>query len=65
VYAFNPNNKERIGLITYYKTYGITILNKHVDYDHAPILKKIEEEVNALIIGPFEKQLVKKYMYIS
>jgi hypothetical protein len=27
----NPGTKERKGLITYYKTYGITILKKHVD----------------------------------
>ncbi len=34
VHARNPNIKKRKGLITYYKTYVITTLKKHVDSDH-------------------------------
>jgi hypothetical protein len=34
VNILNVRTKERKGLITYYKTYGITILKKHVDVDH-------------------------------
>jgi hypothetical protein len=58
VHNLNPNTKERNRLITYYKTYGITTLKKHVDNDHATIVKKIKEETNALIRGPFEKHQV-------
>ncbi len=37
-----------------------------MDCDHATIVKKLEEEVNALVVrGPFEKQLVKIRMNIS
>jgi hypothetical protein len=38
----NPRTKERKGLITYYKTYGIIVLKKHVDANHFIIAKKIE-----------------------
>ncbi len=64
VHALNPNTKERNGFITYYKTYGITILKKHVDSFHAMIIKKIEEKVNVFIRGSFEKQLVKNKMNV-
>jgi len=47
-------------LITYYKTYGISTLKKHVDNDHAIIVKKIEEEINVIKRGPIEKQQKKK-----
>ncbi len=46
MHAINPNIKERKMFITYYKTYGISILKKHVDNDHATIAKKFEEEIN-------------------
>jgi hypothetical protein len=36
----NLNTKERKWLITYYKTYGIIVLKKHADSDHAIIIKK-------------------------
>jgi len=52
--------KERKMLITYYKTYGISTLKKHVDNDHAIIVKKIEEEINVIKRGPIEKQQKKK-----
>ncbi len=52
--------KERKGLITYYKTYGITTLKKHVDADHFIIVKKFEEEINNEIGRIIEKQPTKK-----
>jgi hypothetical protein len=56
----NPRTKERKGLITYYKTYGITALKKHVDANHSIIVKKFEQEINNEIIRNVEKQYVKK-----
>ncbi len=56
----NPRTEERKGFKTYYKTYGITVLQKHVDVDHSIIAKKFEEEINNEIIGSVEKQHVKK-----
>jgi hypothetical protein len=44
VHAFNPDTKERKGFITHYKTYGITILKKYVDSDHAIIIKKLRKK---------------------
>jgi hypothetical protein len=35
----NPKNKLRKGLISYYKTNGITCLQKHLDVDHFVIFK--------------------------
>ncbi len=59
VNILNPRIKERNGLIIYYKTYGITAFNKHVDADHSIIVKKLEE-INNEIIGNVERQLAKK-----
>ncbi len=64
LHALNPNTKERKGFITYYKTYGIIVLKKHVDSDHTTIIKKIEEKVNVLVRGPIERQLAKKRMNV-
>jgi hypothetical protein len=55
----NPRTKERKGLITYYKTYGITILKKHVDANHS-IIAKFFEKINNEVIGNVEKQPAKK-----
>ncbi len=41
--GFNPRTKERKGLITYYKTYGIITLKKHVNACHSIIAKKIHK----------------------
>jgi len=49
--------KKRKILITYYKTYGITTLKKHVD---SIIVKKIDKKVNGLIKRTFLKQPTKK-----
>jgi hypothetical protein len=56
----NPRTKQRKGLITYYKTYGITALKKHVDVNHYVIVKKFEEEIDNEIIKNVERQHVKK-----
>jgi hypothetical protein len=34
--------KERNGLINYYKIYGITIIEKHLDVDHSIIVNFFE-----------------------
>ncbi len=60
VNILNPRTKERKGLITYNKTYGITVLTKHVDADHFIIVKFFEEEINNETIGIIEKQSEKK-----
>ncbi len=64
IHAFNLNTKEREKLRTYYKTYDITTFKKHVDSDHATIVKKIEEKIN-LVSGPIERQFAKKRMNVS
>jgi hypothetical protein len=60
VHVFNPNTKERKGLITYFKTYCITILKKHVDNDFIIIVKSFDKVINALVRRPIEKQLPTK-----
>jgi hypothetical protein len=45
IHVFNPIPKERKGLITYYKTYGITISKKNVDINHSMIAKKMKEKL--------------------
>jgi hypothetical protein len=49
----NPRIKERKGLITYCKTYGTTILKKHVD--HFIITKNFEKKINNEITESVEK----------
>jgi hypothetical protein len=49
VNVLNLKTKKRKGLITYYKTCGITTLKKHVGAYHSMITKKIEEKVTNLI----------------
>ncbi len=44
VNGLNPRTKERKGLITYYKTYGIIIIKKHVNAYHSIIAKKLTME---------------------
>ncbi len=34
------------GLVTYYKTSGITCLQKHLDVDHLTIYKRFQEKIN-------------------
>jgi len=56
----NSKTKERRGLITYYKTYGITALKKHVNANHFAIAKKFEKAIDNEIIESVERNLQKK-----
>jgi hypothetical protein len=56
----NSRTKERRGLITYYKTYGITALKKHVDANHYVIAKKFQKEINNEITKNLKDNLQKK-----
>jgi len=60
----NVRIKEIKGLITYYKTYGIIALKKHVDADHFIIVKKIEKEINNEPIRTVERQPTKKWQNV-
>jgi hypothetical protein len=60
VNILNPRTKERKDLVTYYKTYAIIVLKKHVNVDHSIIAKKFEKEINNEIIKSVERQLAKK-----
>jgi hypothetical protein len=62
---YNPRTKLRKGLISYYKTNGISTLKKHVDVEHNLLAKKLNEEVNSLMRSQVEKQLVKKRQNVS
>jgi hypothetical protein len=64
VHAFNLNTKERERLRTYYNTYGLTTFIKHVDSDHATIVKKIEEKVK-LVKGLIQRKFAKTRMNVS
>jgi hypothetical protein len=46
VNVHNPRTKERKGLITYYKTYGIITLKKQLDVYHSIIVFFFEKKVN-------------------
>jgi len=56
----SPRTKERKGLITYYKIYGIIVLKKHVDVNHFIIANKIEEKINNEITKSVEIKLQRK-----
>jgi len=53
----NSKTQTRKGLISYYKTNGITSLKKHVDVKHIVIIKMFEEEVKSL---PSKKRMCHK-----
>ncbi len=61
----NSRKKLRKGLISYYKTSGITCLHKHFDVEHLVIYKKFQEEINNQGRKNVEKQLAKKKAHIS
>ncbi len=46
VHDFNSSTKKRKCFTTYYKTYEIIALKKHVNVKHALIFKNIEEDMN-------------------
>jgi hypothetical protein len=60
LHAPSPNTKERKTFTTYYITYEITALKKHVDTNHVLIVKISEKEVNGPIKKTFEMKLAKK-----
>jgi hypothetical protein len=43
--SYSKHKKEKKDLKTYYKTYGITTLKKHVDANHFLIFKKIKRKL--------------------
>ncbi len=53
----NPRTQARNGLISYYKTNGVTYLKKHVDKNHVIVVKRFEQEVTHLMIRTNENQL--------
>lgn len=59
----NPNDKQRKGVITHYKTYEIINFKKHVNVNHKIILKKFQE-VNNLIKINVNKQVVKNWFNV-
>jgi hypothetical protein len=65
VCGINPRTQMRKGLISCYKTYGITSFFKNVDANHMFIAKKFEEEVNCLLKEKKEKQSSKKRTNLS
>jgi hypothetical protein len=46
IFSLNPRKQLKKGLLSYYKTNGITCLRKHVDRDHSIIFRFFEKEVN-------------------
>ncbi len=42
----NSRKQLRKGQVTYYKTSGITSLQKHLDVNHSTIYKRLQEEIN-------------------
>jgi hypothetical protein len=56
ILSLNPRKQLKKGLISYYKTNGITYLKKHVDRVHSIIFRFFEKEVNDSRRGNFDKQ---------
>ncbi len=46
VVSVNSRKQLRKGLVTYYKTSGITCMYKHLDVDHSTIYKRFQEKIN-------------------
>jgi hypothetical protein len=44
---YNPRTKLKKGLISYYKTSGISTLKKHVNVEHHQLANKLDEEMNS------------------
>ncbi len=62
---YNLRTKLRKGLISYYKTNGISTLKKHADVEHSLLAKTLGEEVNNLMKTQVEKQPTTKRKNVS
>ncbi len=61
----NSRKKLRKGQVTYYKTSGITSLQKHLDVNHSTIYKRLQEEINNQGKENVNRQSTKKRSLIS
>jgi hypothetical protein len=61
----NSRKKIRKGLITYYKTSGITCLQKNLDANHSIMYKRFQKEINNQGKENVGKQYAKKRSLIS
>ncbi len=64
VVSMNSRKQLKKGLVTYYKTTGITCLQKHLDVDHSTIYKRFQEEINNEREKNVERQFAKKRFLI-
>jgi hypothetical protein len=64
VIGINSKTQATKGLISYYKTNGITFLKTHMDAEH-PVITKMFEKINFLLKGREERQPTKKRMIVS
>jgi hypothetical protein len=55
---YSSRTKLRKGIISYYKSNGISALRKHMDGEHNLLAKKYDEEVNSSVRSQIERQLV-------
>jgi hypothetical protein len=49
IVGISTRTQARKGLISYYKTNGITFLKRNMDVDHFFIAQMFEEEVNSVL----------------
>jgi hypothetical protein len=56
ILSLNPREQLKKGLMSYYKTNGITCLRTRVDRIHSIIFRFFEKEVNNSRRGNFDKQ---------
>ncbi len=61
----NSRKQLRKGLVTYYKTSGITCLQKHLNVDDSTIYEGFQEEINNQRKKNVERQSIKKRSLIS
>jgi hypothetical protein len=60
----NSRKKLKKGLVTYYKTSGMTCLQKHLDADHLVIYKRFQKEINNEGKENVERQFANKRFLI-
>jgi hypothetical protein len=65
VISMNSRKQLRKGLLTYYKTSGMTYLQKHLNANHFVIYKRFQKEINNQRKENVEKQFAKKRPFIS